>query len=361
MLAAAGASPPDASGTSLFELPISRGARAARVVMVLVLDAALVIAGIAMMLSYIDKRDHGSGKAVGARRKALRDSLDAPRVRKRRTPAPGPGDDAETDGEGKPPRRLWAYLALTFVLGGGVAALVFLGRANAGHYYFSCQADRVVAARGRSFPPWGTTNLGGAAWKAIKIPPSAECVSAETEDRFELETRFIDALVEQATARLAIHATAEVDEAEQQLNQALLLSRAPERRDRRKDVERLLGDVVYWRAAAQVESSIQDLERAARTFDDATARRPRHASDGATWAEHVRAVIEELRRGPAAMRQTSAAEGAPPFGPPPGAPVRESDGGAEVAPPGVLLPLDLDAGTPPKPADAALPTGGVLL
>jgi|GEM_PF-3423778 len=49
---------PDATSPSLFELPVSPGARAVRIAVVLVLDALLLIAGIAMIVSYLNDRDH---------------------------------------------------------------------------------------------------------------------------------------------------------------------------------------------------------------------------------------------------------------------------------------------------------------
>jgi hypothetical protein len=302
--------------------------------------------------------------AVGIPRKLQRFSLDEPAAKPAKSGKPADPakprrpEIVEEDDDGDPRRRLWAWLIVFLVLGGGISSMVFLGRSNAARYYFSCEPDRIVAERGRSFPPWGKSSLDGAAWKAIKIPPSAECVSTETKSPAELEGAFVDALIDQATARLAAHTTADVDEAERQLNQALLLSRAPETQDRRKRLERLLGDVVYWRAAALVEAGIVGLDSAAKTFDDAWARQPQHVTDASRWAEHVRAIIEELRRGPAAMR-TSATGTSPPFGPPPGDDVRAPD--KDAAPPGVLLPLEVDAGPPPPPVDAALPTGGVLL
>ena len=50
-----------AAGGSLFELPVSRGARIARIALVLALDAILLGAGIAMVISYLNARDHAGG------------------------------------------------------------------------------------------------------------------------------------------------------------------------------------------------------------------------------------------------------------------------------------------------------------
>lgn len=63
--------PPAASSPSLFELPVAPGARAARIAIVLALDAILLIAGIAMIVSYLNERDRaqagGPKPAAGER------------------------------------------------------------------------------------------------------------------------------------------------------------------------------------------------------------------------------------------------------------------------------------------------------
>ncbi len=52
-----GRAPGSFGSMSLFELPVSRGARIARVVSILALDAVLVGTGLAMILSYVNARD----------------------------------------------------------------------------------------------------------------------------------------------------------------------------------------------------------------------------------------------------------------------------------------------------------------
>ena len=167
-----------------------------------------------------------------------------------------------------------------------VTAVIFLGQANRERYLLACSSDKIVAQRGRALPPWGWETMRGPEWVPVAIPPAAECVPRETGVRANLEAWFLDALVEQATARLT-GTVGDVDVAEAQLQQALLLTRAPERRDQRKDLERLLGDVAYWRAVARVKVAAETLEDAARRFDDAAARRP---ADGRVQAEKVRAA-----------------------------------------------------------------------
>src|SRR5262249_42634446 len=145
------------------------------------------------------------------------------------------------------------------------AGLVFLGRANAQRYVIACSPDRVTAEQGRAFPPWGTKPMAGREWKAVALPPSAECKPRETEEEEELASWYLELLVDRVSTILTTRnlldtipataapgappATNPLDIAAAELEQALLLSRSPERRDQRKDVERLLGDVEYWRAA----------------------------------------------------------------------------------------------------------------
>ena len=159
---------------------------------------------------------------------------------------------------------------------------------------------------------------------------------------------------EQAQSKLEGAVPGDVDRAELELEQALLLSRSPERRDLRKELERLRGDVTYWRAAAKVKAATVTLADAAQAFDDAAAQRPRHASDPARWATFVRSLAASLAAGPDGTGQ------APPT--PTAAPSRP------LAPPGVALPVEppvmleaVDAGVPADANARGLPTGGVLM
>src|SRR5262249_12081465 len=135
-----------------------------------------------------------------------------------------------------------------------------------------------------------------------------------------------------------------------QLEQALLLARAPERRDQRKEIERLIGDVHYWRAAARVRDATATLLDASKQFDGAAAERPRHQSDAAAWATYLRKLTDDLHAGPTGAAPTAAPVQPPAEHPP--------------APTGVALPVEPPHEEPSAkvaPADAAVPSGGVLL
>jgi len=249
------------------------------------------------------------------------------------------------------------------------AVLIITGYMNSRHYYFVCGAEQITAERGRVFPPWGQRRVSGKEWTPIDIPANTECASEELDDQEQLEEMFSVALVEQAESRLKSGVPENVDIAEEQLLQALLLSRKPraELRDRRKKIERLRGDVEYWRAAAQIEQVVQKLSQAGDRFKDAAARRPRLNSNASAWAEFSRGMSDEIRRGPPELRDDKPlAPGArPPFADLP-SPQTTSDGDAGPQPanrpdaaPGVALPPEADA-APPAP-DAGLPRGGVLL
>jgi hypothetical protein len=228
---------------------------------------------------------------------------------------------------------------------------VLLGQSNSSRYVFQCGEQTITAEQGRSFPPWGSERLGGAEWKPIEIPPGAECASRETDDRSQLEQWYLEALVEQAQAKLTAKEVTGVDRAQAELEQALLLSRAPERRDQRKEIDRLLGDVEYWRGAARVKAAIETLEEAAARYDAAAEKRPRHASDAAAWSGWLREVAAGLRAGPTGPRKGAAVE-----------PVGVVEPRPE-APTGVALPVEEapDAAPITAPIDAGIPRGGVLL
>ena len=176
-----------------------------------------------------------------------------------RAGAASPSRAADDDGPTPPrSRRVQVIAALSLVGGLGIVALVFLGRANSQRYLLTCSTDRVTPEQGRSFPPWGSHPLAGPEWKPIVLPANAECTEHETDNPAELERLYsICSSIARArrspARRCSIGPPAAacrrpLDAVSAQLTQALLLSRSPDRRDQRKEVERLMGDVTYWRA-----------------------------------------------------------------------------------------------------------------
>jgi hypothetical protein len=275
------------------------------------------------------------------------------------------GERDDSDDDEKPHRRRTIVVsAISIMVGLSVIALVFLGRANSQRYVIVCDAAHATAEQGRGFPPWGTHALRGPEWKAIALPTSAECKPRETDDIDQLGKWYLELLVERATTTLTsrtlldpvaaasgVPAANPLDAVAEELDQALLLARNPDLRDQRKEVERLLGDVDYWRASLRLRDASTVLQDAAKQFDSAAAQRPRHVSDAAAWATHVRKLADELRAGPNAQptAQFPAAGSAAP---------------AVIAPPGIALPVESGsaASAAPSPApDAGVPSGGVLL
>ncbi|MGE0551055.1 MAG: hypothetical protein AB7O24_02860 [Kofleriaceae bacterium] len=275
------------------------------------------------------------------------------------TPIPSLRDEEDDDdGEGEPPRprnRKTAVISAVAIAVGLTAAVVFfIGRANSERYAIACEADRAVVEHGRAFPPWGTRRLAGAEWAPLKIPPEAECTSLETTDLGELARNYLGMILKQASTLLTAREVTKIDDAEAQLQQALLVTRSltndGARGEQRKEIERLLGDVAYWRASAKLRLAADSLSDAARQFDAAAVQRPRHVTDAAEWAAHVRKIVERLRGGPGGD-QPSAFPPSPPDAKP-------------SAPPGIALPVQPpgDAGVAPvESIDAGLPAGGVLL
>lgn len=299
-------------------------------------------------------------------------------------PSSDAGDRAERDSDDEPdePRRrrprtvLAAALAVAGLVGVGV--LVLVGYLNSDRYVLACEPDLAVPEQGRGFPPWGTRPLAGATWHPLKIAPETRCKPVETDDPLVLERSFLAMVLDQASAQLSAHEVAKVDDAEALLEQALLLTRPPEhesepfakqRAERHQDVERLLGDVAFWRGAAKVRDATSALGDAIKQFDAAVAQHPQHATDAAAWAAYVRRLAQDLRTGPTGSASAAAAASASSPGSPPSAAtspgVERPAAPAPMAPPGTALPIEPEK-SPTSPAqaaplDAGAPTGGVLL
>jgi len=299
--------------------------------------------------------------------------------RKRREPPRArrhAGDDDDASPRRPRNRKTIAVAALSITAGLAVAALVFLGHANSERYLLTCEAERAVVEQGRSFPPWGTRALAGEAWRPLKITPETRCQPHETDDPLDLERLYLSMILDQATALLTAREVTKLDDAQALLDQALLLTRPPEhepanlateRNEHHTEIERMLGDVTYWRAAAKLHDVAAALTDAAKQFDSAAAQHPRHVSDAAAWAAYTRKLAQELHAGPAG--------GAPSASPPVASPASPSGSATEHpnVPAGVALPVEPAKGSadappvppvppaPPAPADAGVPTGGVLL
>jgi len=301
-------------------------------------------------------------------------------------------------------RKLIVVSAISITAGLGAAALAFLGYANSDRYFLACEPERAIPEQGRGFPPWGSRALNGEAWKPLKIAPETRCQPHETDDLLALERLYLSMIMDQATALLTAREVTRLDDAEALLKQALLLTRPPEyepeklakeRSEHHKEIERLLGDVTYWRASAKLREAATALGEAAKQFDSAAAQHPRHVSDAAAWATYAHKLAQELHTGPTGTPATPpglspatppAASPASPVAPS-AAPQGASPTASPVAPPaasgaipssehpnapmGVALPVEPDQGSatgsatePPSaaaPLDAGVPTGGVLL
>jgi hypothetical protein len=290
--------------------------------------------------------------------------LSEPSGKARKQRAPTRDDDDDDESRSLRGRRTMTVSALALVGGLAIAALVILGRINSGRYLLACEAERAVPQQGRGFPPWGMRTLDGDTWRPLKIAPETRCQPRETEDLRELERLYLSMILEQATALLTAREVTRLDEAEGLLNQALLLTRPPEheteklaaeRNERHKDIERLLGDVTYWRASAKLRDAATALGEVAKQFDSAAQQQPRHMSDAQAWASHVRKLAQQLTAGPAGATPPAAVTV-------PAAPASEH---ANV-PVGTALPVEPATGSAAEaPAavapDAGVPSGGVLL
>jgi hypothetical protein len=280
----------------------------------------------------------------------------------RRPPEPVPfdddDDDLDEDGvrkKGKGGRMLVGVAVFSVLLGLAIAALIFFGRSNSDRYVIACEAQQIVPQQGRTFPPWGESALTGSQWKPVPIPPEAECESLETESLDVLTASFRDRLVARAEDMLMKGEGAKVDEAAAMLDQALMLARDPRFKDARKYIQRVLGDVTYWRASAKLKEAATLLGDATKQFETAVASQPRIATDADAWAKFVKELAAKLQAGPSGVKAVA-------FPPTPPASERPQ------APPGVALPVEPEPdagsakGSAAEPApDAGIPSGGVLL
>ncbi len=281
-----------------------------------------------------------------------------PRARKRKEPR------ERSTGSGLTRKQTIRLIAGAVVLViAGVGAI--LGWLNSQNYYLVCGTKSIRAEQGR-FWPTGQNALSGPAFRAIAVPSDVVCESTSFESREELELAFLDALLAQSTRLLTSGGSEQVTVAEAQLEQALLLTREPERAEQRELAERLQGDVSYWRGAADVQRAVEVLELGATSFEEAAAKRPRHSSDASAWAEHARFIAEEIDKGPRSLRANEAPKEKPHFSgltdPKAQLKPQTDASGVPEAPPidaGVPTAPPADADVPP--IDAALPRGGVLL
>jgi hypothetical protein len=241
-----------------------------------------------------------------------------------------------------------------------VAGGVLFGHLNSQRFVLICDTDRAVAQRGRSFPPWGEQPLTGPRWKPIVLLLASECREREASSEEELSGWYLSILIEQATARLTARKIVDVDVAAAQLEQALGLSRSPQRRDQRHEIDRLLGDVEYWRAVATLRSASESMIEAAKQFEEAAVRNPRHVGDSAARAVQIRKLMEELSgqadalQGAPAERTGAASASAPPSPPTSAAPSTAS----RTVPVVVDAPAAPDAGARNPDAGARNPDAG---
>lgn len=267
-------------------------------------------------------------------------------------------------------------LGITAVL--AIAVAVVAGYLNSDRYLLACETERAVPQQGRGFPPWGARALSGEQWRPLKISPETRCQPQETDDPLVLERAYLAMVLDQATALLGVREVTRIDDAEALLAQGLLLTRPPEhepaplaaqRTEHHQEIERLRGDVTYWRATARLREAATALGEAAAKFDAAVAQHPRHASDAGAWAAYTRKLAQALRAGPAGGSPAAPAAiptGAPPAAAPPATASGPAGTSERVAaPPGVALPVEPETpGAPPPqaaPPPAGAMTGGVLL
>jgi hypothetical protein len=262
--------------------------------------------------------------------------------KKRRLPRFGAG----SDGGGGWPRSRWILLACAAAL---LVTAGILGYFNSKKYYFTCDDSFIAAERGRFFP-WGRAELSGKKWEHIPIGPEVRCGDSTVASEDELTDLFARAIIDRATDMLGRDdKNVDLEEAARRLDQALLLTRAPDS-ERRKKVDNLRGDLAYRRAQRRYTSGVTALREAAALYEKAATHVPVHTRDGATWSEFTTTMAGELDKGPHELCEETPVPAIPDTPPP------EPEQPAH--PP---VSSEIDAGPPPPQPPPDPNKGGVLL
>lgn len=262
----------------------------------------------------------------------------------------------------KPPRRRRLSTRGRVIAAGVVLVVLLLGAGgfsswlNSRHYYVACTGDAIRAERGR-FWPWGRAPLEGDKWRPI--PVVDECREREVAGPEALESELLSEIQSRADGLLSKQPPEDLDAASKLLEQGLLLSRSPAQRDARKAIKRLMGDVEYWRARAEVDAAIASLKDARDKLDAAAAKQLRHVADAGTWVAFLDGLLERAKAGPGGEPASESDQGETPA-PANGGASTEPGDETPTAPPATAPDLG-DAGTPEPTPDAPLPRGGVLL
>lgn len=267
--------------------------------------------------------------------------------------------------------RRWAALGGLVAAALGIGAMVLLGQRNSERYLLRCAAEHIVAEHGRGFPPWGERRLSGKQWKPITLPLAAECLTRQAQSEVELAGWYAEALMEQAGHVLAAGKLDQLEAAAAQLEQAALLTRAPERRAERAQLQRLWGDVEYGRALAKLAEARQALAEAARGLDEAAKKDPRYATDAAARARELRRLLAELGApglaeagapvsplpAPAVSEPSSSLPPEVPAVPAGTTSAPEATGSASSGPPAPTVPAPTGPPAPSAPGAPAPPAG----
>lgn len=305
------------------------------------------------------------------------------------------------------PRGMLIIVAV-LLLGAAVAGLVHLGQQNRRSFHLMCGKEAITAAQGRAFPPWGESALTGKAWQPIAVVPGTPCTSQVLPGRPALAQRFGQVLVARVEAwvlgRPDGTGREQLAGVQAELDQARLLigeiADPAAAGAAGRALERVQGDLDYWRARDGVDAALAALDQAAAQLDQAVAREPRHNRDSAAaWQRLLARIRHELASGPnaaqpgalpgaliggpndAAAVSDTASASAPdsdgPHAPDTGAPVPTQDPASPARDPAAATP-DTDAGPAgpalpgtPRPAapmapqraapDAGVPRGGQLI
>jgi hypothetical protein len=241
---------------------------------------------------------------------------------------------------------LWGW-ALGVALAIGVL-LLFADLSNRSRFVLACKARTVELHQGSRFPwPFGEEPIGGPEYRPFAVA-EADCRTREFRSEEEASLSFLELLLTQVRGALANPAAANLKEARNQLQQALLLTRT--HRARKKEAQGMLADLSYREGRSGLARAESEVRLALARFQEAQKLDAVRFDDLDQWIAH----LEEL------LRTISPS----PFSRSPGL----SGGRLPDKPPG-SQPLPLPASRPglppdrPAPPDAGPPpsSGGILM
>jgi hypothetical protein len=264
-----------------------------------------------------------------------------------------PAVDADEPSRGTtPPARrylgvpLWGWVVIIAIVVGVLLLLADLSNRN--RYVLVCKARTVELHQGQRFPwPFGEEPIGGPEYKPFAVA-DADCRTREFRSEEEASLSFLELLLTQVRGALANPAAANLKEARNQLQQALLLARTHP--GRRKEAQHMLADLSYREGRSGLVRAESELRVALSRFQETQKLDAGRFDDLDQWIAHVEELLRSIS--PSPFSRTPGLSGGRLPDRPPGSQPRPLPSSRPSLPPDRSAPPD--GGPPPS-------SGGILM